>query len=193
MRGNILSWNSGFSSHTCLGVIEIVFSKNLICTNCREMTHSIDMAALEHWRHLQFMEKFVNLQKKKKTVEEKKWTTSLVNMPEKKRLHPQYPLQLQCLKTMVYKEIIPIQVSINMEPLCSIPPVHKIWQQVAALVVQGRGVVFTALTICTVEHPAAICTNLRIVDQVNMIYKLTCNSNIPNLFMNRPHQGNKNT
>ena len=101
------------------------------------MTHSIDVLASERWRHLQYMEKFVNLQKKKKPVGEKKWMTSLVNMPEKKRLHPQFPLQLQCLKTMVYKETIPIQVSINMEPLCSIPPVHKIWQQVAALVCGG--------------------------------------------------------
>ena len=72
------------------------------------MTHFIDTVVLEPWRLLQFMEKFVNLQKKKKTVEEKKWTTSLVNMPEKKRPHPQFPLQLQCLKTMGFKEIIQI-------------------------------------------------------------------------------------
>ena len=117
------------------------------------MTHSIDMAALEHWRHLQFMEKFVNLQKKKKTVEEKKWTTSLVNMPEKKRLRPQFPHQLQCLKTMDgtpmdYKEIIQIQVSINMEPPHL---VHRICQQVALVVVKGE--VSMELTISMVGCP----------------------------------------
>ena len=72
------------------------------------MTHFIDTVALEPWRRLQFTEKFVNHQMKRKPVEEKKWTTSLVNMPEKRRLRPQFLLQLQCLKTMGFKEIIQI-------------------------------------------------------------------------------------
>ena len=157
------------------------------------MTHSIDMAVLERWQHLQFMGKFVNLQRKKKPVEEKKWTTSLVNTPEKKRPHPLFPLQLQCLKIMDYKEITQIQVSINMAPLCNTHPVLRIWQQVAALVVV-RGVPFMVLTIYREEHRAVIYTSLHIVDQVNMMYKPTYSNNILNLFMKpMPHQGNKNT
>ena len=175
------------------------------------MIHSIGTAASEHWQPHQFTARLRNLQMRKKLVEEKKWTILLVNMPEKKRLHPPFPHQLQCLKPMASKEIIPIQVSISMAPTL----VLQICQKVALVAI---GAAFTDQTIsmgapqavtCMAHqtitmghHQAVICIvapqvltsmSLHIAERVNMIFKQISRL-IPNLFMNQlPHPGNKNT
>ena len=177
------------------------------------MIHSIGTAASEHWQPHQFTARLRNLQMRKKPVEEKKWMILLVNMPEKKRLRPPFPHQLQCLKPMASKEIIPIQVSISMAPTL----VLQICQKVALVAI---GAAFTDQTIsmgapqaviCMVVvhqtitmglHQAVICIvvpqvlismSLHIAERVNMIFKQISRL-IPNLFMNQlPHPGNKNT
>ena len=175
------------------------------------MIHSIDTAASEHWQPHQFTARLRNLQMRKKPVEEKKWMTLLVNMPEKKRLRPPFPHQLQCLKPMASKEIIPIQVSISMAPTL----VLQICQKVALV---ATGAAFTDQTIsmgapqavtymahqtitmglrqaviCIVAPQVLISMSLHIAEQVNMIFKQISHL-ILNLFMNQlPHPGNKNT
>ena len=175
------------------------------------MIHSIGTAASEHWQPHQFTARLRNLQMRKKPVEEKKWMILLVNMPEKKRLHPPFPHQLQCLKPMASKEIIPIQVSISMAPTL----VLQICQKVALVAI---GAAFTDQTIsmgapqavtymahqtitmglrqavtCTVVPQVLISMSLHIAERVNMIFKQISRL-ILNLFMNQlPHPGNKNT
>ena len=177
------------------------------------MIHSIGTAASEHWQPHQFTARLRNLQMRKKLVEEKKWMILLVNMPEKKRLRPPFPHQLQCLKPMASKEIIPIQVSISMAPTL----VLQICQKVALV---ATGAAFTDQTIsmgapqavicmvvarqpitmglrqaviCIVAPQVLISMSLHIAERVNMIFK-EISRLIPNLFMNQlPHPGNKNT
>ena len=177
------------------------------------MTHFIGTAASEHWQPHQFMARLRNLQMRKKPVEEKKWMILLVNMPEKKRLRPPFPHQLQCLKPMASKEIIPIQVLISMAPTL----VLQICQKVALV---ATGAAFTDQTIsmgapqavicmvvalqpitmglrqaviCIVVPQVLISMSLHIAERVNMIFKQISHL-ILNLFMNQlPHPGNKNT
>ena len=148
---------------------------------------------------------------RKKPVEEKKWMILLVNMPEKRRLRPPFPHQLQCLKPMASKEIIPIQVSISMAPTL----VLQICQKVALV---ATGAAFTDQTIsmgapqavicmalqpitmglrqaiiCIVVPQVLISMSLHIAERVNMIFKQISRL-ILNLFMNQlPHPANKNT
>ena len=176
------------------------------------MIHSIGTAASEHWQPHQFTARLRNLQMRKKPVEEKKWMILLVNMLEKKHLRPLFPHQLQCLKPMASKEIIPIQVSISMAPTL----VLQICQKVALV---ATGAAFTDQTIsmgapqavicmvalqtitmglrqaviCIVVPQVLISMSLHIAERVNMIFKQLSRL-IPNLFMNQlPHPGNKNT
>ena len=78
--------------------------------------------------------------------------------------------------------------------------VQQICQQVALV---ATGAAFMARTISMevrqvvtsmVAHQAVIFMNLHIADQVNTIFKLIFHHILlPNLFMNPPHPGNKNT
>ena len=177
------------------------------------MTHSIGTAASEHWQPHQFMARLRNLQMRKKPVEEKKWMILLVNMPEKKRLRPPFPHQLQCLKPMASKEIIPIQVSISMAPTLVLQICQKVAlvatgaaftdqtismgaPQAVICMVVGRQLIIMCLhqaVICMVAPQVLISMSLHIAERVNMIFKQISRL-ILNLFMNQlPHPGNKNT
>ena len=177
------------------------------------MTHSIGTAASEHWQPHQFTARLRNLQMRKKPVEEKKWMILLVNMPEKRRLRPPFPHQLQCLKPMASKEIIPIQVSISMAPTLVLQICQKVAlvatgaaftdqtismgvPQAVICMVVGRQLIIMCLhqaVICMVAPQVLISMSLHIAEQVNMIFKQIFRL-ILNLFMNQlPHPGNKNT
>ena len=177
------------------------------------MTHSIGTVASEHWQPHLFTARLRNLQMRKKPVEEKKWMILLVNMPEKKRLRPPFPHQLQCLKPMASKEIIPIQVSISMAPTLVLQICQKVAlvatgaaftdqtismgaPQAVICMVVGRQLIIMCLhqaVICMVAPQVLISMSLHIAEQVNMIFKQISRL-ILNLFMNQlPHPGNKNT